>query len=31
MAQHNVGARMERIAVDMLGRLPESEQRNKYS
>jgi len=30
MAQHNVGARMERIAVDELGRLPESEQGNKY-
>ena len=30
MAQHNVGAPMERIAVDVLGPLPESEQGNKY-
>ena len=28
MGQHNVGAPMERIAVDVLGPLPESEQRN---
>ena len=30
MAQHNVGSPMERIAVDVLGPLPESEQGNKY-
>lgn len=30
MAQHNVGAPMERVAVDVLGLLPESEQGNKY-
>ena len=30
MGQHNVGAPMERIAVDVLGPLPESEQGNKY-
>jgi hypothetical protein len=30
MAQHNVGSPMERIAVDVLGPLPETEQQNKY-
>ena len=30
MAQHNVGAPMERVAVDVLGPLPESDQGNKY-
>ena len=30
MAQHNVGAPMERMAVDVLGPLPESEHGNKY-
>ena len=30
MAQYNVGAPMERIAVDVLGPLPESESGNKY-
>ena len=29
MTQHNVGAPMERTAVDVLGPLPESEQGNK--
>ena len=30
MAQYNVGAPMERIVVDLLGPLPESESGNKY-
>ena len=30
MAQHNVGAPMKRVAMDVLGPLPESEQGNKY-
>ena len=30
MAQHNVGAPMERIAIDVLGPLPTSESGNKY-
>ena len=30
MAQYNVGAPMERVAVDVLGPLPESESGNKY-
>ena len=30
MAQHNVGAPMERVAVDVLGPLLESDQGNKY-
>ena len=30
MVQHNVGAPMERVAVDVLGPLPETEQQNKY-
>ena len=30
MAQYNVGTPMERIAVDVLGPLPESESGNKY-
>lgn len=30
MAQHNIGAPMEKVAVDVLGPLPESKQGNKY-
>ena len=30
MAQYNVRASMERIAVDVLGPLPTSDSRNKY-
>ena len=30
MVQYNVGAPMERIAVDVLGPLPELESGNKY-
>ena len=30
MGQHNVGSLIERIVVDVLGPLPESEQGNKY-
>ena len=30
MAQYNVGTPMERIAVDVLGPLPETESQNKY-